>query len=327
VFGCALLAVESHGKLICTELAHALTLGGRDAVTPDEYLAHIARRLYFPSPVFRDYQVHGKQVFPMCAVLKLLLARLRAGLDPKVSLSDVFELILGNGCTGTEEIDMYLGLRPSAYSSASDEGRQVREMLVFFSQFSFLKWDNPHIWLDVSNYSVESIAQLGCLATPVIRTRLSDRADEVLELGRFAGANRLPVIHPVLSSFAEDEFVEGRRVRVVHLVSERSGKLRQLFFAAKRQPWECDMCETNLCAMYPWTGNLLEVHHLLPLSAPVRAELRKTSVADLVGLCPTCHRATHSFYKQWLRGNGAEDFADKEHARSVYDQARRSVVQ
>jgi predicted HNH restriction endonuclease len=50
-------------------------------------------------------------------------------------------------------------------------------------------------------------------------------------------------------------------------------------------------------------------------------------VADLVGLCPTCHRATHIYYRRWLRDNGVDDFYGKDHARKVYCEAKQAVTQ
>jgi hypothetical protein len=77
---------------------------------------------------------------------------------------------------------------------------------------------------------------------------------------------------------------------------------------------------------YPWTGNLLEVHHILPLSSPVRFEAGKTSIKDLVALCPNCHRATHDFYRKWLQSKAEDDFSDYDEARGAYKLAKHEVV-
>lgn len=77
--------------------------------------------------------------------------------------------------------------------------------------------------------------------------------------------------------------------------------------------------------MYPWTANLLEVHHLLPLSSPIHLEREGTSIRDLVGICPNCHRATHIYYRNWLNEEDLDDFRSYDEAKQVYSLAKDSV--
>jgi len=65
---------------------------------------------------------------------------------------------------------------------------------------------------------------------------------------------------------------------------------------------------------------------LLPLCSPVRVDNGKTSIKDIAGVCPTCHRATHKFYSKWLKTSGLKDFQNYEEARHVYDQAKQEIV-
>jgi predicted HNH restriction endonuclease len=77
---------------------------------------------------------------------------------------------------------------------------------------------------------------------------------------------------------------------------------------------------------YPWTDNLLELHHLLPLSSSLTISLRGTSIDDVEPLCPNCHKGIHVYYSTFLRGSGLEDFETKQQAKEVYSEAKRTVV-
>jgi len=77
---------------------------------------------------------------------------------------------------------------------------------------------------------------------------------------------------------------------------------------------------------YPWTLNLLEIHHILPLSSSLAMSSKGTSLEDVVPLCPTCHRSVHNYYKVWLNGSSKVDFTDKLEASEVYSEAKRLIV-
>lgn len=77
---------------------------------------------------------------------------------------------------------------------------------------------------------------------------------------------------------------------------------------------------------YPWTDHVIELHHLLPLASPVRVESTGTSLNDLVGICPSCHRATHKYYSLWFRQNNVRDFRSYEEAYQVYLNTKNSIV-
>ena len=71
---------------------------------------------------------------------------------------------------------------------------------------------------------------------------------------------------------------------------------------------------------------MLDIHHLLPLSSSISITSRGTSLNDIVGLCPTCHRAIHSYYRKWLTDNQKEDFESKKEAHEVYMQAIKEIA-
>jgi predicted HNH restriction endonuclease len=86
------------------------------------------------------------------------------------------------------------------------------------------------------------------------------------------------------------------------------------------------MCGLNTRTKYPWTQYIIEIHHLLPLSSPVNVENKVTSIQDVAGICPTCHRAVHKYYKSWFLNNGKNDFSSKDEAAAVYQEAKSKVL-
>ncbi|NCB97220.1 MAG: hypothetical protein EOM36_02520 [Bacteroidia bacterium] len=87
------------------------------------------------------------------------------------------------------------------------------------------------------------------------------------------------------------------------------------------------MCTLDTRHKYPWCDHIIELHHLLPLSSPIRSENSATTLMDLVGVCPTCHRSIHRFYACWLREERLEDFVSADQAREVYSLAKNNLIQ
>jgi hypothetical protein len=324
VFGCCLLAADIDGRLICTELCHRIAAQSHNEMPADIYFGNFIRKFYYPSPIFEGYSKSGTQYFPVCAILKLLLARLRSGQQPNVSIDEIVKLVVANNCTGEEQIDHYAALTPQTYTPAQDEVRQIRELVRFVSQISVLKWEQPHLYLDIDSNNPAALRFVEKLATPHKCKRDPDAARELLKLGKTGDLRFVPLI-PAPAGDSDLTFSEGKPKRVTHLRYERSSKLRDFFFAAKRPPYLCDMCSLDVTNRYPWTTNLLEVHHLLPLASPLRIEERRTSLSELVGICPNCHKATHLYYKRWLDDHAQDDFASYQEARDVYTLAKNSI--
>jgi predicted HNH restriction endonuclease len=128
-----------------------------------------------------------------------------------------------------------------------------------------------------------------------------------------------------IASF-DTEFSEGNRIRVTHIRTERSNKLKEFYFKYTNYPEICNMCGLNTHEKYPWTQYIIEIHHLLPLSSPARVENKVTSIQDVAGVCPTCHRAVHKYYNLWFLNNGRSDFHSKEEAVTVYQEAKNKVL-
>jgi predicted HNH restriction endonuclease len=88
----------------------------------------------------------------------------------------------------------------------------------------------------------------------------------------------------------------------------------------------CEACGMEMQIRYPWTDYLLDIHHLLPLASTIAITWRGTSLADIVGICPSCHRAIHIYYRQWLKANGQEDFTSKHEAARVFHLAKKEIA-
>ncbi len=324
VFKCAMLATTVDNRLVCTDLCRQVA-NPVQAVTIDDYLSYIVPRFYYPSPAFQGYSPTGEQHFPFCSILKLLLARNSTGSQTTITLDEIFDLLVGNGVKGSEATLGFSDLTTSGYHATGDEPRQMRELIVFLSQLDFLKWRNPQLILDIDADDVGAFEQIEALATPVYSNRHADSNKEILSLGGSKPENFKIVEIPSRVFNADTVFTEGKKVRVTHLRTERSRKLREFYFNSIEKPYHCNMCELDVTNRYPWVDKLLEVHHLLPLSSPVRVESLGTSVSDLVGLCPTCHRAVHSYYRVWLKENEIEDFASYEQAHDVYVETKAAL--
>jgi hypothetical protein len=325
VFGCCLLATEIDGRLISTEICHRIAADSPDEMAADVFFVYFAKRFFYPSPVFEGYASRGAQYFPVCAILKLLLARLRGGRQAVVSINEIIQILVANQCTGEETVEHYARLIPQQYTPTPDEVRQVRELVRFISQMSVLKWVQPNLYLDVDAGNTAALRFVEKLAQPEKHERKPDAARELLELGKTGDLRIVPLL-PAPAGEADLVFSEGKPKRVTHLRYERSSKLREFYLASKQPPFLCDMCFLDVTERYPWTINLLEVHHLLPLASPLRVEERRTSLSELVGVCPNCHKATHLYYKSWLDDHNQDDFASYGEAREVYRLAKTSIV-
>lgn len=324
-FECSLIATNPNNQVRVTDLCRALadTLG--DPIDVDQYLSFLIPRFYSPFPAFETYSTTTPQEYPFCAVLKYLLAmRLNKGKD-NVSYDDIIAFVLGNGCVGTEGLDFYSNLKPVDRALEYEPWRQMRESLVFLSQSSFLKWHKNNLYLDIIKGDAQSEEAFRKMLEPLIAPRLLDPADEIMALG--AGFNVNSTVSITSRETPADVlFVEGSRARATHLRIERSQYLRNSYFASLPRPYACDICEGDMKKRYYWTDNILEIHHLLPLSSSLIITKAGTSLQDVVALCPNCHRSVHEHYKQWLGNKQLKDFTDEKDARRAYEEVRGMIA-
>ncbi|MGH7596303.1 MAG: HNH endonuclease [bacterium] len=325
VFKCALLATDLDNHLVVTDLCRNIARMDSAAFSADEYFALFIPRFYFPFPGFQGYDRVSPAVFPFCAVLKYLIARFPNTGDARITLEDVFRIIIGNNCTGKESIEFYGNLQKTNYLPKGDQKRQVREMLIFASQISFLKWYANTLYLDIQGEDQKNFEILRQITHPKANRRNAEPASEILALGTVTEKIVTPALIVTRELPADIIFTEGKRMRIAHLRIERSPRLRRLLFAGLREPFLCDMCSINPKHRYPWTENILELHHLLPLSAPLAITAKGTSFDDVVPLCPNCHKSVHSFYRYWLDNNSQDDFLSRVQAKNVYSEAKERV--
>ena len=320
VFECALLATRVNGRLVTTDLCRKMAEAPA-LYPPDEYLNFVFSHFALPFPAFDDYNATIAPTFPFVAIIKFAISAGPAG----ISLADVFSRVIGNDCTGLEPLDHYRGLLATSRKPLGDEKRQVREMLVFMGQSSFLKWFDGRLYIDSAAEDINVILKA---VAPVLRPKRSGIPEEeflaIATVGRADVALRRDVTLKDRES-PQLSFQEGGRIFGTHGKIERSPLVRRKFFEIHPDTI-CNACNMNTKVRYPWTDNILELHHVLPLAASLNANGTTTLLDDLVALCPSCHKSIHVFYRIKLREWGIEDFGSKKMALDVYEMAKREIV-
>lgn len=204
------------------------------------------------------------------------------------------------------------------------EQRQLREMVIFISQLSVLKVYDGFLYLDeISDGAKDEM--LNNFLRPENRFAKADRMEEFLEMTSLSDKIVVPTFEVFTSEPSDIEFIEGNRKRVEHFRVERSGLLKKYYKKVNPNP-VCCACGADMSKRYPWTDYMLDIHHLLPLSSAVAISSSGTSLADIVGLCPSCHRAVHMYYRKWLRANEQADFKSKQEAHDVFVQATKEIA-
>lgn len=321
---CSLLAARVGNRLRTTDVCAKLANEVESTLGADEYFALLIQRFYLPFPAFVDYSTSVPQQFPFCAVIRFLLSKVIRGLEPSATLDEIFSFVVGNECRGDEPLKFYSSLSATGRTPIRNERRQVREMLIVASQFSYLKWFNNRLELDVGPEEKQTINLLKRQAMPIIQKRVPQRGREILRLGTLAKRPALMV--PERGTAADISFTEGKRARRTHLRIERNQRLRKEVFKRTEPPYKCDVCGYAVNERYPWVDNILQIHHLLPLNSPMRIGTKGTSLSDIVILCPNCQDAVHRYYKIWLSSRGQEDFRSDDEARQAYEEAKRLYV-
>ena len=196
--------------------------------------------------------------------------------------------------------------------------RQPRESLQAMAQLSFLNIRAGRIYVALNQGDADTIFEQ---MDPILGVREADRDAEIRRLAQpfreGSTADYFDYPSTTLDVVIESGFAEGGKVERSHFVIERNANLRKEFFKSKPTT-ECDVCEMDTLKTYPWTIGVLDLHHLLPLSAGTRVEGGNTTFEDLVAVCPTCHRAVHNFYSKWLKDHGQKDFSGSDEAKGVY---------
>ena len=324
VFQCSFLAKFVGNKLVVTDICRDLANSDGKIKSVNDYLFNHIRKFRFPFPAFDNYNATDQRVYPFCAILKYLIAQRELGEEAKLSLDDIFNYIIGNNCTGFEDIEHYKALVPVTYKHTDTERRQLREMVIFISQLSVLKVYDGFLYLDEISDSAKN-EMLTIFLIPENRSAKIDRTEEFLEMASFCNRIIVPTFEMLTSDPSDIEFIEGNRKRVEHFRVERSGLLRKHYKQVNPNP-VCCACGADMSKCYPWTDYMLDIHHLLPLSSAMAISKSGTSLTDIVGLRPSCHRAVHMYYHKWLKENDQADFKSKQEAHDVFVQATKEIV-
>ncbi len=318
-----LVVSELGGIAQPTRVAQLLASPG--TVTCDEYLHFLARAFTDPSPALEGWQPNAVCRYPLLFALKYLLIKRAVLHEPVSTLAEVFGAYLQTGLVGDEPDADFVDAvgRRGRFEVAGrnlDNAsiRQARESIKVISQISYLHLENLRIVLSLDATSALSILQA---LRPVRGQKATNREAELRRLAGQFKADEETSFASYLNSAANDViqsgFVEGSKVKKSHLVIERNNRLREAYFRSHRSPL-CDVCSLDTKATYPWAKRVLDLHHLLPLSSGIQVKKASTTFDDLVPVCPSCHRAIHRFYDQWLTREGLDDFPNEVQARVVY---------
>jgi len=163
--------------------------------------------------------------------------------------------------------------------------------------------------------------------TPIGGERHLDGNQEINDLsqlvGSYMGDTSYDFPNTIIDDIQTSGFFEGNRIVRSHIVIERNARIRQEFFACFPNP-VCDICRMNTSGTYSCPRNIIDIHHVLPLSSGTQVLYGGTVLYDLRPLCPTCHRAVHIYYDDWLRRCNVQDFRDKDEAQAVYSTVQSS---
>ena len=324
VFQCSFLANFHKNILIVTDICKDLAQDNGTIKCVDDYLFNYIVRFRFPFPAFDNYNTTEPRIYPFCAIIKFLLSKIQSGEEAKASLDDIFNYIISNNCTGLEDLDFYNNLLPKKYNYTETERRQLREMIIFISQLSILKVYDGYLYLDDIDKNAQNEV-LNEFLNPEIRLPKNDRLEEFFEMTSTTRKIVIPAFELFTADPTDIEFMEGDRKRVEHFRVERSGLLRKYYRQMNPVP-HCCACGIDMNIRYPWTDYMLDIHHLLPLSSTVAISNKGTSLADIVGLCPSCHRAVHIYYKKWLKLNNQTDFKSRQEAYDVFVEATMEIA-
>lgn len=324
VFECSLLATSSNGRLVASDLCKEFNRENGFISNVDDYFSWYIPRFRYPFPAFKEYNCNESSIFPFCSLLKYLVALKRQSLEAKITLADVFSILIANSCTGFEEVEYYYAMNRQSVQYSDVEKRQVREMLIFLSQASIFKWFNDSLYLDVSRDDIDTPEFMNLLR-PFSEPPLQSKFEDFLSLTSYIQGSEISTKLHDRENAADEIFIEGNRTRVTHLRIERSPLLRTKYIEKNPDP-VCNMCGQNMFSIYPWTTYLIEMHHVMPLSSAIMINTNGTSLDDMIGLCPSCHRSIHIYYRNYLNSLQQDDFLDKDEARQAYLEAKERVT-
>ncbi len=330
IYKLCLLVSEQNGIAVPTDVAKILSQSG--TVTCDEYIHFLVEATTDPAPGLSDWDKIDVQKpirSPLCFVLKYLLAK-AAGLNEYITpINEILGAYKSSGFFGGESDEQYLRLMPNRDTYPNFIGnintRQAKESIKVISQISYLYNTGKDI---VVSLNKDDAHEIFLDINPISTIRKIDGNSEILHLASLFknGSNHdfFEYKRTVISDVIESGFKEGSKVKKTHIVIERNAKLRGRFFE-KFPSAVCDACSIDTKKKYPWVKRVLDLHHILPLSSGTRVDSRGTMLDDLAPVCPTCHRAIHRFYDNYLKSNSKEDFSTQNEAQEIYVKAKKNI--
>ncbi|MCK5679611.1 HNH endonuclease [bacterium] len=332
IFKLCLLVSESNGVAVPTDVAKILSQPG--VVTCDEYIHFLIEATTDPSPALSGWEKMNDSVSirsPLCFSLKYILAKI-AGLNEYITpINEIIGAYIHSGFCGDESDMDFLGLMKNRHQysdlTRSGDPRQSRESIKFISQISYLYNDGGNI---VASLSQEDAHDIFHSINPISGVRSPNGNKEIQRLANFfrdgTEHDFFEYKGTIISDVLESGFNEGSKVKKTHIVIERNAKLRGLYFKKFPSP-VCNTCEMDTSKKYPWVNRVLDLHHILPLSSGTRVDSRTgTMLEDLSPICPTCHRAIHRYYDDYLKSNNKKDFDNKDEAQEIYFQAKDNIT-
>ena len=331
IFKLCLIASEFNGRAIPTDVASVLSQSG--LVTCDEYLHFLVEASTTPSPALSGWKemVEDNIKHPLCFALKYILAKAAGHNDNITPINEIVAAFQFSGFNGGECDADFLQLlrKKQQYESMSLSGdiRQARESIKFISQISYLHYVNGNMIVSLERDDAHEIFND---LNPISGPREEDGNSEIQRLAKlFRYGTEHDFFDYKSSSLAdvlESGFDEGSKVKKTHVVIERNSKLRSFFFE-KNPSAICDSCDLDTSIKYPWVKRVLDIHHILPLSSGTRVDSsRGTLLDDLAPVCPSCHRAIHRYYDQYLKAENKKDFNDEIEAKDIYSQIKKIII-
>lgn len=321
-FKLSMLVSEKAGVAQPTSIAVLLANDGK--ITTDEYFHFLAQATTDPSPALQSWDANAAIRFPLLFALKYVLTRAAVG-DQVTPLKEIVDAYAASGLTGDEDQVEFLGAVNAAKPSLPTQ-RQAVESLRVLAQISYLSCSRSEL---VVSLDKEDALDIFKQLSAVGGARQVDGNREIERIAALYPAAtaelQLEYSHTVVNDAVDAGFAEGNRVEKTHLRIERNSKLRKAFFDDNPSA-VCDFCGTDTQGDYPWADRVLDIHHLLPLCSGTRTTKKGTALDDLVANCPTCHRAVHRYYGQWLKDRGQKDFSDAAEARAVYEEAKQKYA-
>lgn len=331
IFKLCLLVSESEGIAVPTDVARILSQPG--ATTCDEFIHFLVEATTDPSPALSEWTALESNPIrsPLCFSLKYLLAKVVVLNEFITPINEIIGAYIYSGFSGDESDTDFLDLlrKRNQYPDVNRYGdlRQARESIKFISQISYLYNVASNIVVSLNQEDAHDIFHT---INPVSGSRNSNGDMEIQRLASFfkdgTEHNFFDYKGTVLSDILESGFYEGSKVKKTHIIIERNAKLRNMYFE-KFPSSICNSCQMDTKEKYPWVNRILDLHHILPLSSGTRVDSRQgTMLQDLVPICPTCHRAIHCYYDNYLRENDKKDFNNKNEAQEIFFQAKQSIV-